>query len=559
MMDKLFLLIFCLSNFLFLSATPNQDPVVRIRQGTLKGKIGQDKNGRNFSSFLGIPYARPPVGEFRFKNPEAGLPWRGIRQATEEANICPQLEEENVKGNEDCLFINVHTPFLQFNSPIDNNKLLPVMVWFHGGGFFWGNGNPSFLGPNFLPSRNVVLVSLNYRLGIFGFLTTGNSASPGNFGLKDQVMALKWIQENIKKFGGDPNRVTIFGESSGGASVQFLALSDQTHGLFHRYIIQSGNVLGAWSFRRRENYQPYLDTISKTVNCPNTNSETFVNCLRNQSVEKLLNIFKVKNEEYPLLHWLPTNEAKSKDAFITERPEELMAQNKMRDLPFIVGSTTDEGLFLSLLYYANLTSASLTNATKNAITFNAEYYLTKDKIPKFTKAVIDYYFNGSIESLSRDELIKNYTRFLTDAGFFYPQVKLLEKMSQYAQSRFYSYLFGYRGNNSYTSLIYTVKENVGVVHSDDLLYLFSGIPLSWLTKDDEKITDLMLDLWTSFAKNSVPKSHQINNPHLWQPYKQCQAHLRIGDINNNTIPSVTLQRQFYPDAMNFWKKTLPIL
>lgn len=104
------------------------------------------------------------------------------------------------------------------------------MVWFHGGGFFWGNGNPSFLGPNFLPSKDVILVSMNYRLGILGFLTTGDSSSPGNYGLKDQVLGLKWIQRNIRNFGGDPNRVTIFGESSGAASVLFLALSDTTHG-----------------------------------------------------------------------------------------------------------------------------------------------------------------------------------------------------------------------------------------------------------------------------------------------------------------------------------------
>lgn len=119
-------------------------------------------------------------------------------------------------------------------------------------------------------------------------------------------------------------------------------------GLFHRYIVQSGNVLGPWSFRRSDNYQPYLDKVSKNVDCPNSNSKAFVNCLRNRSVGQLLNSLKVVIEEYPILNWLPTNEPESQSAFITDTPENLMAQNKLRDLPFLVGSTTDEGLFMSL-------------------------------------------------------------------------------------------------------------------------------------------------------------------------------------------------------------------
>ena len=112
----------------------------------------------------------------------------------------------------------------------EKSSLLPVMVWIHQGGFFFGHGGPSFLGPNFLLSKDIVLVTMNYRLGILGFLTTGDSVAPGNFGLKDQVLALKWVQQNIKSFGGNPNKVTIFGESAGGASVAFHALSEASNG-----------------------------------------------------------------------------------------------------------------------------------------------------------------------------------------------------------------------------------------------------------------------------------------------------------------------------------------
>lgn len=123
---------------------------------------------------------------------------------------------------------------------------LPVMVWLHGGGFSFGSGNSFLYGPDYLVAEDIVLVTLNYRLGPLGFLTAGPDA-PGNQGLKDQVLALKWVRDNIAAFGGDPNQVTIFGESAGASSVQLLLLSSQAKGLFHRAISQSGSALNPWS------------------------------------------------------------------------------------------------------------------------------------------------------------------------------------------------------------------------------------------------------------------------------------------------------------------------
>lgn len=153
---------------------------------------------------------------------------------------------DTFKGDEDCLFVNVFTTRMPKEEESSEQTKLPVMVWLHGGGFSFGSGNSFLYGPDYLVAEDIVLVTLNYRLGPLGFLTAGPDA-PGNQGLKDQVLALKWVRDNIAAFGGDPNQVTIFGESAGASSVQLLLLSPLAKGLFHRAISQSGSALNPWS------------------------------------------------------------------------------------------------------------------------------------------------------------------------------------------------------------------------------------------------------------------------------------------------------------------------
>ncbi|XP_033221036.1 esterase SG1-like [Belonocnema kinseyi] len=210
----------------------NNDPLVKIPQGLLKGTHLETRNGRKISVFLGIPYAKPPIGKLRFRSPVPAEKWKGLRLAHTEGNMCPQLKSKNLLGDENCLYLNIYTPILEFNSTLINSKknLLPVMVWIHGGGFKTGSGSFTVYGPSYILDKDVILVSINYRLGVLGFFTTGDLLVPGNMGLKDQVLALKWVQENIHFFGGDPDKVTIFGQSSAGACVNLHTISDASKG-----------------------------------------------------------------------------------------------------------------------------------------------------------------------------------------------------------------------------------------------------------------------------------------------------------------------------------------
>lgn len=215
---------------------------VEIESGLLRGLPGRDES---VTVFRGVPYAAPPIGDLRWRTPQSPTPWSGVRDAVHFGPMCPQSPQNaGAAGialplSEDCLYLNVWTPARATSEP------LPVLVWIYGGGFRAGTGaNPRFDG-EYLARKGLVVVTFNYRLGVFGFLATpelseesGHHAS-GNYGLLDDIAVLEWVQRNIAAFGGDPGRVTIAGQSAGAGSVNFLAMSPLARGLFHRAIAQS--------------------------------------------------------------------------------------------------------------------------------------------------------------------------------------------------------------------------------------------------------------------------------------------------------------------------------
>lgn len=217
------------------SAAPS-DPTVSISTGQLRGGLTSD----GVAVFKNIPFAQPPVGALRWREPLPAKPWSGVRDATAFGPMCHQSGNQQLPHAEDCLQLNVWTPKWPMTSPV------PVMVWFHGGGNTAGSGIEALFNGETLARHGVVLVTANYRLGVFGFfahpdLTKESSHhASGNYGLLDQIQALRWVQENIARFGGNPRNVTIFGESAGAADVNMLIASPLTKGLFARVIAESG-------------------------------------------------------------------------------------------------------------------------------------------------------------------------------------------------------------------------------------------------------------------------------------------------------------------------------
>ncbi|KAM6961338.1 cocaine esterase [Aplochiton taeniatus] len=233
------------------SEQPKTGPVVQTKQGSLRGEYVSVKGKETvLQAYLGIPFAKPPVGPLRLASPQPADGWEGVRDATRQPHMCPQDRELLIHlisqyaslvvdipdVSEDCLYLNIYTPA----KPGQDAKL-PVMVWIHGGALI--SGSASILDGSVLAAyQDVVVVQIQYRLGLLGFLSTGDQHISGNMGLLDQVEALRWVNKNIQNFGGDPNSVTVFGESAGGISVSLLLLSPLSNGLVHRAIAESGTA-----------------------------------------------------------------------------------------------------------------------------------------------------------------------------------------------------------------------------------------------------------------------------------------------------------------------------
>ncbi|KAL1441257.1 hypothetical protein MTO96_008679 [Rhipicephalus appendiculatus] len=277
------------------------DPVVVTENGSVQGKTVTVLNGTTeVDAYLGIPYAAPPIGELRFKGPVPPVSWRPyVLDATKKGSACiqftpanpiPSWAEHESEQSEDCLYVNVWTPRKKENA---TEQLKHVMVWIHGGGFNSGSASMDLYdGAILAAAGDVVVVSMNYRLGVFGFISLPNDRTPvnGNQGLLDQVFALRWVHDNIVNFGGDPARVTLFGESAGGWSIGYHAISPMARSLFNRAIVQSAGVLVpqlADPFSVAEakalQFADSVGCVSDDVNITST-----VGCLQNKSAHHLI-------------------------------------------------------------------------------------------------------------------------------------------------------------------------------------------------------------------------------------------------------------------------------
>eukprot|EP00066_Takifugu_rubripes_P011390 XP_003980054.2 PREDICTED: fatty acyl-CoA hydrolase precursor, medium chain-like [Takifugu rubripes] len=324
-------------------------PEIHTKLGSLRGKYESVKGkDTGVHAYLGVPFAKPPVGPaLRLAAPQPGEGWEGVRDATKQPLMCVQeveymvamlkaseVEADITDISEDCLYLNIYTPA---NRP--ENAKLPVMVWIHGGGFALGSAS-MFSGSALAAYQDVVVVLIQYRLGLLGFLSTGDEHMPGNIGFLDQIQALKWVQEHIHNFGGDPDLVTIFGESAGGISVSLLLLSPLAEGLFHRAIAESGT---APTYALGQDPLPSFQLVANVSGCSAESTEKTADCIKSLDMETILTIAK----ENPLQFSLITG-----GHFLQKSPSELLLQHQLLTVPFMTGVNNHEGSFLLAQYFA---------------------------------------------------------------------------------------------------------------------------------------------------------------------------------------------------------------
>lgn len=486
------------------------DNILNLSQGKIKGSILNSRNGREFKAFQGIPYAKSPTGDLRLQDPVEADSWSGILDATKEKPMCIQKNlfmyesYDKLLGEEDCLYINVYTP------KINPEHLLPVMVWIPGGGFSSGHGGLSLYGPQYLLDKDVVVASFNYRVGPLGFLSTEDEILPGNYGMKDQVLALKWVKNNIEKFGGDPNKVTIFGESAGGVSVGLHLLSPLSKGLFHKAILESGTPLCRWGVSPPGLAKRRASSFSTISGCPE-DPKQLAKCLRNMPAELLVNLhynfFEWK--VFPAITFMPVVEnCENKTGFLCNYP--LINFKQESNVPILMGMNSGEGgLFAARVYNAE---CEVDLELKN----NFDHYISSLLIYKYTTKMSDlplisnqiynrYFAKGNMDDPL--DTVKMVSGGIFLQGIFDMAIKL--------SSPVYYYVYNHTNKMSFNTYFGPCRTKLGVTHGDEMISIFYTQGQDELNGEDLNVSKLMIEIWTNFATTDKVTVDGTDNGNEW--------------------------------------------
>ncbi|XP_042310895.1 cholinesterase-like [Sceloporus undulatus] len=489
-----FLLLFSLTS----TSATEDDTVVITNSGPVKGKLLPGGSG-SVTAYLGIPYAEPPLGNLRFQKPHPHQPWSQVLEATNFGNACPQFTypdfpdsdtwAPNRPQSEDCLFLNIWVPQPQPSMPA------PVLVWIHGGsGFFTGTASLDlYNGASLAATENVIVASMNYRLGALGFLSLP-PAIPGNMGLWDQQLALTWIKDNAAAFGGDPNRMTLFGHNSGAVSVGLHLLSPKSQPLFSQAILQSGASNVLWAWKSPEEVKQKTLAFSQLLGCVEGDKNAVLSCLKEKNVTEYgqHELSMIEKSEFLLdLPFLPTTD----EDFLPDDPQKLLQAGRFQVKPTLLGVTSDEASAFVLYYYPD-TSHGLISWEQ--LLEAAKKTIRKATAEDVRAVALKYSEEGHGAARYRWAM----SQMIGDYGFFCPLVEFAAK-SQEAGSPVYAYLFSHHTFGS------VFPDWIGAPHGSELPYVFGtlesavGVNKTY-TEAEAALSHRIMQYWAEFARSGDP-------------------------------------------------------
>lgn len=487
----------CLLSFL-LAAIPshaeNRATRAHLNQGVLSGT----RLGTAGAAFLGIPYAAPPVGRLRWVAPQQPQSWPGIRDATYYRPACPQLPSpwlpemlgrKQMQTSEDCLYLNVFTPRLS------SHTSLPVMVWIHGGGNIEGSQEWPPLGPT-LAAHGVVVVTINYRLGVLGWLALPELSAEsrdhisGNYGLLDQMAALRWVKHNIHNFGGDPQRVTVFGASSGSLDICDLMASPLAQGLFERAIMQSGECVDGLSPTLAEAEKSGAAFAASVIDKNTGGKKTTPSPakLRSLPADEIVRL----GDKADNVDWNPTVD----ERVLPEQPLLVFQRGQQIKVPVIVGSNLDE---------VSIFASPLVGATPHRPQTIAEY---RNRLQREFGKNADSVFQA-YPATQDNQVPAAFLAMDTDYEFGFGTNLLAREVASSGQPA-YQYTFTMTGRGKFASL--------GAFHSLESMYLSKHYWTDWVSSpDDEPLSNAIIDYWTQFAATGNPNSTALP---AWPAYRK---------------------------------------
>ncbi|XP_041378201.1 acetylcholinesterase-like [Gigantopelta aegis] len=508
------------------------DPIVNTTHGQVIGLRKVILN-KTINSFYGIPFAKPPVGSLRFKKPETLPAWgEQIMDARIPKNSCLQwhestpywLRSDGLTRSEDCLYLNIW-------APANSTESLTTLVWLHGGAFISNSINrPLCQGHYLAVVNNVIVASINYRLGAFGFFYTGSDSAPGNQGMLDQVLGLRWIHDNIHRFGGDPKRITLFGESAGAASVNHHLLSPLSRDLFQFAILQSGTAEAKWALLDTSSLKGTSIGLATLLGCPTVEEVPMMECMLKTDPQSIVDNQLSSMSKFNPIPWAPIVDGH----FLPYHPEQMLLKGDVKNTSVIIGVTKNEGAF-------NF-SGQFNKTQFTGVAYLAAFpYADKSIYP----AVVNEYAESTVPSL-RPSYYALTEDLLSDLAFMCPAASFAMSYSAIG-NKVFMYSLEHR------SALCPFPEHMGVAHTCDLELVF-GHPLNdslAFTNDDKRISQHIMHYWTSFAKTGDPNNAQTQS--TWPMYDNQEMKYIV---LNKTIS--TGQGLRYRKCM-FWQKTVKLL
>ncbi|XP_063699557.1 esterase B1-like [Culicoides brevitarsis] len=489
--------------------------IVRTKSGAVKGIAKQTELGKNYVSFQHIPYAQEPTGALRFRDPRPVTPWNDILDCTKEGSPARAFDlfvpdGPKIVGSDNCLGVNIFTPDLHPAKP------LPVFVWIHGGGFTLGSSSLMFYGPDYLVEKDVICVSFNYRLGIFGFLSLKDPkvGVPGNAGLKDQTMALRWIKENISYFGGDPDNITVTGESAGGASVHYHMISPLSEGLFHRAISFSGSAFNPWA-SASQNYPKYLKKLIVQLGLKeDADDKSILEAMNNMDPVKLLELDQklidfndgVLGNELMSIFIPQTEPYVSEMCFLPKSILELGRNPWSKDLDVIFGGTANEGMMQYMLAERNPHLEMFLEDPTLLIKPEIREKLTHEEAVSKGQALKSLYFVN-------DDLTECFVEYSSERLFWHGIHRaIMQRQVGNGKGRTFVYYLNIEpsvdtpGYYEFCRKLSKIPHMKGMSHGEDLpLYFKTSFAPRFKPGDDiYPAQQAFLTFITDFAKNGKP-------------------------------------------------------
>lgn len=507
--------------------------IVHTDQGPVRGY--KDDTGDIFV-FYNIPYATTPTGVDRYKAPLPPPTWSEPFEAVNRDIVCPQhdagISGLNVKMQEDCLIANIHVP-------VTDEKNLPVLVYVHGGAFQIGYGNK--LSPKkLIQTKNLIVVTFNYRLGIHGFLCLGTEDAPGNAGIKDQVALLRWVNRNIASFGGNPNDVTIAGCSAGSSSVDLLMLSDITKGLFNKVIAGSGASLSGFSVQ----IDPLGSAQEQGLVLNFTNVEDIAalgESYKNIPIEKLL-LTNFRNRKHSGVEFAPCVERDiGQEMFLKEAPIDILKKGDYPKMPIIYGFTSMEGLIRRPFFEE--WKDEMNEKFSNFLSIDLQFDNEQER--EEVAAKIKQFYFGDAE-VSGDTIL-NFINYFTDVMFSYSMLWSVQLHTRNGNDQVYLYEYSYV-DDDVPIIPYTNVR--GAEHCAQNNALLDG--RSSTLSDETNISDgfraikkIMREMWSNFITTGQPVPANSSLP-SWPPANEYRTpHMSFGF--NVELKGILLEQRF-----RFW-------